>query len=670
MTKITNQNFLSMKDSYRNPFEGINAGKLNDEDILEYWCSPFAYKLFSEIKESDIYSDPNNIVFMGGRSTGKTMFLRYWSYQVQLKKANKEKKSAENLIKYFTDQGGAGFYLRIDGPVLRSFEGFNITDNSWASIFTHYFELVVGRAYIEFLTELVRLNALSESSIFPFLFEMEKIFDAGKWNNLGDVLLHIDGCIMEVDKYRGQVPFYSNDFKPQKGFASQTLSFGIPKQIIRTISEFKEGLNFIILVDEYENFLILQQQMVNTLLRFSTSKINFRIGMRLEGFRTYEMISNDDFIKEGREYRKIVFDDVLQKDQYYRKFLIEVSRKRLERIETFKSKNLTDINSFLGGSENLEQEALDLVKKNPAQHFKHFKDVLSSFTPDQLKLIEYPDNPLMELLNIIWIKRNVPIKDVNRAMCGYIGKKKDDLSKKYKMDYVDKYKLSLMILLSSIYRKNKNYYSFNTFSFLSSGIIGHFMELCRRAFAYAAFENKDILIDTGLITIEQQSKAAREVSDAELQQLQRIETHGGSIYRFINNLGNIFRDFHKDDKIKYPETNQFAFDFGSLEEIGTLNQNKYKNAFRDAIKWSAIQRKTALQQASPGKHLKDIYTVNRIFSPSFQISYRTRGGYSIPLTAEDVIHLMSDQEAKTSKYLKTNARMKKENGNSKNLKLF
>jgi hypothetical protein len=653
-----------MKDLYRNPFEGINAGKLTDEDILEYWCSPFSYKLFSEIKESDIYSDQNNIVFMGGRSTGKTMFLRYWSYQVQMKKAIKESTAAQDLAKYFVEQKGVGFYLRIDGPVLRSFEGFDVSESTWASVFSHYFELVVGRSYIEFLDELVRLNALTKDSLTSFLSELGSLFDYSDWTDLEQALQHLDKCIRQVDEYRGQVPFYSDSFKPAKGFASQTLSFGIPKLIVKHIPEFKAGLNFIILIDEYENFLSLQQQMINTLLRFSTSKINFRIGMRLEGFRTYEMISNDDFIKEGREYRKIVFDDVLQKDKNYRKFLIEISRKRLEKVEIFKSKGLIDINMFLGDSEDMEAEASKLVAKNPSLHFKYFKDDLEKYTTEQIQLIEYPGNPLLELLNIIWIRRGVALIDVHKAMNGYLSKKKDDLSKKYKMDYVDKYKLSLMILLSSIHRRNKNYYSFNTFSFLSSGIVGHFMELCRRAFAYAAFENKDLLIDSGQISIEQQSKAAREVSDAELQQLQRIETHGGRIYKFINNLGNVFRDFHKDDKIKYPETNQFAFDFGSLEDA------KYKNAFRDAIKWSAIQRKTALQQPAPGKHLKDLYTLNRIFSPSFQISYRTRGGYSIPLTAEDIIYLMTEQEAKTNRYLKPDRTKKKKDDDSQNLTLF
>ena len=82
-----------MNDSYRNPFSGVSAANLDDQSILNYWCSPFAYRLFSEIKETDIYEDPNNIVLMGGRNTGKTMFLRYWSFPVQLMLASQNKDS-------------------------------------------------------------------------------------------------------------------------------------------------------------------------------------------------------------------------------------------------------------------------------------------------------------------------------------------------------------------------------------------------------------------------------------------------------------------------------------------------------------------------------------------------------------------------------------------------
>src|SRR5690242_933772 len=119
--KTTGQKITyKMKDSYRNPFSGVNAVQLTEDKILEYWCNPFTYDLFSEIKEDDIYGDEMNIVIVGGRSTGKSMFLRYWSFPVQIKIAEKEKSTFQKIVKKYK---GLGFYFRIDGPKLKSFIG-------------------------------------------------------------------------------------------------------------------------------------------------------------------------------------------------------------------------------------------------------------------------------------------------------------------------------------------------------------------------------------------------------------------------------------------------------------------------------------------------------------------------------------------------------------------
>ncbi len=643
-----------MKDSYRNPFSGSNAATLDDQAILDYWCNPFHYRLFSPIKESDIYEDPGNIVLMGGRSTGKTMFLRYWSFPVQLKLAEKDFKS-KRLIDYFKEKKGIGFYIRIDGPILRSFNGSGIADEKWNPIFTHYFELIAGRSYIEAVKKFYDIGNLKKDEIEDkFIPEVKRIIKESQIISLDDLLNEFDSRIKEVDTFRGDIPFFKKHFKPSGGgLASQSLSFGIPKIAKTTISEFKD-INFILLMDEYENYLAPQQQVINTLLKFSKNEIRFRIGMRLEGFRTFNMISEDDFIKEGREYRKVVFEEVLikkdlkkkkpNKKNHYRDFLIEVSKKRLESIKILKENGKTDITEFLSKSEDLEKEALELVSKNPGKHFEYFKKFLKE--PD-IELIKCKENPLLELLNILWVLRGVPADEVKATMEDYLkGNKKGEKVKKYHMDYVNKYKLSLMFLLCSIYRKNKNYYSFNTFSFLSSGIVGNFIELCRRSFQYAEFENKDLLIKEGKISIDQQTKAALDFSDAELQQINRIESYGGYIYRFTNNIGNIFRDFHKDTRIRYPETNQFSAD------IDNLTDQKLKDAFTAAIKWSVVQKKPKIQQPSPGKHLKDIYTINRIYSPRFQISYRTRGGYSVKLSASDIVKLMTQENVSSKDYLK------------------
>ena len=640
----------NLKDSYKNPFVEYNAVVMEPETILNYWCSPFG--LIGELKEPDIYTDKMPIVFEGGRGTGKTMFLRYLSYPVQIKQALKNNHENKYIMSYFKNKGAIGFYIRIDGPKLRSFEGSGISSKMWEYIFTHYFELVVGREYIKVIYNLIELRVLNEENINKtFVPKISKLIGprAKKIKNIYDILTHMDNQIKKVDDFRSQIRFSDIKFKPTYAFSSQSLSFEIPKIVRETIPEFKD-INFLILIDEYENFLEPQQRIVNSLLKFVKEGITFRIGMRLEGFRTFETISKDDFIKDLSDYRKIVFEENLVKIKEaggYQEFLKEIAKKRLERIKIFKERGFLDISEILGKSENLEQEALELTSRNPGKHFS----LLKGLADEEIELLKNPNKPLMEMLNILWFLREENPQKINEAMNDYLSGKKTKEAKKYEMDYVKKYKLSLMLLLCSVYRKNKKYYSFNTFSFLSSGIVRHFIELCRKSFEYAVFEDIDKLLQEGKISKNAQDKTAMEVANNELLQIQRIEEYGNYLYRFIKNLGNIFRDYHKDKSIKYPETNQFNVDKDLLEE-------KYKNAFRSALKWSIIQKKSQLQQTAPGKHLKDIYTINRIFSPAFQITYRTRGGFSVEFSPTQIIEFMTKEDVRFKPLSKTKKKKK------------
>lgn len=630
-----------MKDLYRNPFSGVNAVQLDTDLILEYWCNPFLYDLFSEIKEYDIYNDTNNIVLMGGRSTGKSMFLRYWSYPVQLKISEKENISLNEIIQR---NKGVGFYFRIDGAKLKSFQGHGLSQEHWTSVFTHYFELIVGRQYIEVLNLLEVERSIDGKIITAQL--IPKLCGLLEFNNhtsLENIITEFDLRIKEVEVHLGNVPFYKKEFVPKdRGFLSQSLSFGIPELLLSVIPSFK-NLNLIILLDEYENFLHYQQKVVNTLLRFTKPHTKFRIGMRLEGFRTFEMISEDDFIKEGREYRKVVFEEVVNKNSGYQDFLCEIAKKRLESIPALKDREFTNIKTILGDSENLEQEAIELAQSKPNKIFEQFS---KKFPKEDLEKLRCPQNPLLELLNFIWLSRGVTADQTAKSMNDYLNKVKgSDDGEKYRRDYIDKYKLTLTFLLCSIYRTNKQYYSFNTFAFLSSGIVGHFIELCRRSFSIADWGDTDTLLAKGIIKKDFQNKAAIEFSNSEKQQIGRIETYGGLISKFIVNVGNIFRGFHLDIQMRYPETNQFAINVDSIQD------SELQNALKAAVRWTIIQRKPKMQRSGPSESLQDLYMLNRIFSPSFQISYRTRGGKSISLNKASLKKLMYEDKINLGDYL-------------------
>jgi hypothetical protein len=641
---------MNWDDSYRNPFAEYNANKMDSKTILDYWCDPFTFTKSKPIKsgsfsESDVLRHEMPLFFVGGRGTGKTMFLKYFSYPVQIEQARREVAGGgvTSMGGYFQKKGAIGIYVRVDGPLLRSFQGKGIEQDVWNSIFAHYFELRVCQALLEVLKDLLTLDVLTKDAVEgDFLCTAAKCLHlrTTRLASLDSLIQVVADDIEAVTKFRSDVVFCDVGFHPRKAFGTGDL-FAIIALARKHIKGFLGKLNFPILIDEYENFSIEQQRQINTLVKFVPEGATFRIGMRFEGFHTYETVSKNEFIKKGRDYQEIVFEEVLIKDMDYEKFLVGVAKKRLEAVSAFKKQGFVDIRSILGRRADLEDEARALIKgrKTPNQHFKLVRFAASPVPLKEAeKLLSCPDNPLLEMLNVLWVIRGKDPGQVRETMKDYLAGRKSATVAKYHMDYVDKYKLSLMFLLCSIYRQNKRYYSFNTFCFLSSGIVGNFIELCRRAFQIAYFEDRDMLFGAGRIAARIQDVAAKETSSSELQMVTRIYQHGEKLYRFVCNIGNIFRAYHTDVRLKYSETNQFSVD------VGTFHDQALKETFNAAVEWSLVQKKPRLQSTSPNSPRRVIYTLNRIFSPAFEITYRTRGQYSEEYSEEEVRRLMMDDK--------------------------
>ncbi len=150
----------NLEDSFKNPFSEYNASVMDSTKILDYWCSPLTFSKSTPINEFDIYQDKMPIVFMGGRGTGKTMFLKYFSYPTQREKARRDNTDKDAIIKQIEQTKGLGFYLKFDGPALRSFEGKGIDQETWDNIFIHYFELQVCKKYIDGIYDLCKRDQL------------------------------------------------------------------------------------------------------------------------------------------------------------------------------------------------------------------------------------------------------------------------------------------------------------------------------------------------------------------------------------------------------------------------------------------------------------------------------------------------------------------------------
>jgi len=647
----------------QNPFAGFNASLMNDEDIIKFWIQP--HILFGKQAYGIDLTGSIPVVLMGGRGTGKTMLLRFMSNDVQIKNhisRNRDVKKFLKKAKYI------GVYYRFDGTSMASFSNRYVSEVAWETLFKHYFELIIGQKYIMMLfnlkkEECIVLNPEQEQKL---VVQLLNIIDPNTKIEVNEnsCLEHIFNLIQK--KINNVFEFVNNSALSKNVqfedyiLNSGDLIFGMPTIIQNFIQEI-QGKNIIILLDEYENLRELQQKIINTLIKHTRLPVSFRIGTRINGFKTFDTLNQGEFLMVDADYRIIQFEDILlAKDKEFRKLLKKIARRKLELIPSFKNSNIIDINNILGHI-NPEEEAMIVVfgkimEKQEiekysidkyileAKHINEIIKIVKKNNPKQseliLRQIIYPQNPLIEMLNLLLLKRDYKIEEVIKLFKTYtIGKKTNIDFKKYN-DLYNKNKLGLLYQLISLNKpKQKLYAGFDVFCMLSSGIMRNFLELCYQCFNTALFSETDELFGKGRISFSAQTEGAKIRSTRVYEDtIDRIPEYGNEIKSLVRSLGAIYSAWQMDARLSEPELTYFCVDKTSLSE-------EARKVLDSAVRWSALQQKKSMKGKSPGEPLLDVYALNRILAPYFEISYRLRGRIG-RFTKNDIESMMfgSDSE--------------------------
>jgi hypothetical protein len=626
----------------QNPFSSFNASLMNDEDIIKFWCQP--HILFGKQAYGIDLTGVIPVILMGGRGTGKTMLLRYMSNELQIKdhiSKNNDPKLFLSKIKYLA------VYHRFDGPSLASFTNRGVIDVAWETIFKHYFELVIGQKYVSMLFNLKRdgcliLDIEKEKEIalkILGLLDPELKVEKNEYS-LDFIFNLIQKKIRTVFVYINRSAFSRDVAFSDFILSSGDLIFGIPKILEEMVSEIK-GKNIILLLDEYENLRGEQQKIVNTLIKHTKIPVSFRIGTRINGFKTYDTLNEGEFLMVDADYRLIQFEDILlSKDKQFRKLLKTIADKRLAQIPILKEKNVISIEKILGKIKP-EEEALlvvfgkeiklEEIEKYPlekyikeSKHINEINKILEKKYPTQreeylLKII-YPKNPLMEMLNLLLLRRDYEITNLTQLFESY--KKLDNKNINFKtyIDLYNKNKFGLLYQLISLNKpKQKLYAGFDVYCMLSSGIMRNFLELCYQSFNIALFAENDELFNQNKISYLAQTEGSKERAERFFEEtIERIPEYGNEIKSLVRCIGQIYYAWQMHERLSEPELTYFCVDYTSLSEKG-------KNILDCAVKWSVLQKKKPMKGKNPWDPLLDVYALNRILAPFFSISYRLRG---------------------------------------------
>lgn len=634
----------STTSSFKNPFDDYNANVLDPELIMQYWYTPFSTGALKEFDEKRFFTQKMPIVLQGSRGSGKTTILKYFSFPVQCERA---KQGNLSIMQQLIFDEGIGFYFRCDDSFLKEFKSvFSIAvKENWTACFEHYLELFFVKNLITLINGLnVELsNSIGEEILRTA--SLSTLHDDFVFSSIELLDQYISSEIRYINTFKNEVLFTQSKFAPQHVWSMYDISSRLIGAISTTVPSLSK-LNYLLLVDEFENLPVELQKLFNTMIKFCRADVSMRVGRRSENIVTKETVNVVEYLREQHDYCLIVLDQE-QDIQTLKPYLLGIAAKRLQAIEgTNISSNIIDV---LGDKEDLDAEC-DSIANHKNLHLKYLLSANPRINSDKflleniISVISYPQNRLAEMLNALWVSRcndkENPM-DIAQftvgAMNAFFSKGQHPLLEKYENDYKNKYRYALTVLVCTAYRKDKAYYGFNTICYLSEGNARTFINLCKAIISDAFFYEKKSFLDSGSVSKVSQYRAIKNYSTNEFNSVCSIIQNGNAIREFILSIGNVFSEYHKDRLVRYPETNQFIYTPDDLTPDA-------RDILDIAISWSLIKRRKETQRLSAGIAKEgDLYRINRVFAPIFNISYRTRGGVNVVLAADEIQEMISGQ---------------------------
>ena len=432
-------------------------------------------------------------------------------------------------------------------------------------------------------------------------------------NTFNDLIGFLDGELDKIKDYLQKIAMPSSGIPtPSWIITSHDFVDQVCKIFIDNISAFQDTKIYLLL-DEFENLYSYQQKIINEWVKTANNLV-IKVGAKFEGIHTNMTLQGQPLQFKTGECDEISldYDFLVDTDIGQYQTLLKKMCSNLLRVEGYDKEN-SDIENILenpSGPEIPQTTIDEYIKKNKGNVFQ--KD----------KMSEYRNK--LEVAAIFRLLRER-------------GKVEGRKSRK------------------------KIYAGFDTYTYLSSGIIRIFLNLVGMAFYRA--EGQGINVKKGeKISVEDQSWASHVVSKGYLEKIYKnIEAYGGingeMIYQFVTDMGDIFRErllFHSSE----PETLSI-----SIKDPQNLNKDERRllnNFLSHSVRESILYKREKTSSYRPKQTTSirsEDYVLNRIYTPALEISYRTRWGRCY-FTVKELSDLLNpDNRAEIKKNLQQRQRI-------------
>lgn len=621
----------------RNPFESTKALYFTDQEIEDFWVD-FTDENNSGLKNLIEPSSPTPKFILGGKGSGKTHLMRYFSSPLQ------KIRRGGNLIKELDKEGYLGIYLSCSGLNADRFQGKGKDDDFWRTIFEHYMELYLSQLLLKTLDNLLANEHELLYGEKEICREIVALFDRPiefRCSRLADIISFLNERQRSIDFVVNNIAINRSEKEVERLEIISTrgnLIFGIPQILSNIMTPFKNIL-FIYLIDEFENFTETQQKYINTLVREVKQPCSFRIGSRLYGLKTKNTYCDNEDLKAGSEYEKVLLDEHLRKlEKQYFMFAQKLCLKRLAQNDYIPRNCEINLEKFF-----MESNTIDILNQKAKgyegkkrKYVVRLKDSLDKWyrakgqesisaqkeIDDIVASLMVEGDLISEKLNILTFYSEWAKGEKDLLGCA---RKIHDNGEKFQKVTGEHFKGDMIAQLLRDFDKKQLYVGLRTLIEMSWGIPRNLLIILKEIYKWATF-NGERPFKGEPITIDSQQKGVLEASSWFFEDARIFSgSDRTAIEDSITKLATLFRDIRYSDKPSECSLIAFSIDLSQIS-------SEARRVIDLAEKWSLLVKIREGRKDKNSKQVMSLYQLNRMLAPLWDLPISRRG--TINLSSE------------------------------------
>lgn len=615
----------------RNPFDMVKASDFTDGEILDHWVDLSSdHGLEALIKPRLVMP----MILLGGKGSGKTHLLRYFSAPVQTARHGGDPLAAMRADGYL------GIYVRAEGLNTPKFARRGQDDETWSAIFAMYFEIWLATSLLLNVAPAVALVS-DPARDRAFAAAAGRLFNeepALAVTSLDTLLAYLEETRRTIDLVVDNAALTRDVSGIRINFSPGRLVYGLPDVLQATYPEISSTL-LVYLIDEVENLTSEQQRFVNTLVRYRKGNASIKVGARLYGIRTWETLAAGEPIKRDSEYEQVELDDFLRNhDEVYGDFCRSLIVRRLE-FHNMRAARVT-VDKIAACFDEVEtadfsaRTALALVAPYDAKgrerpYFEKLRGLLKEggYAPgladDVISALAVTGSPLLEKLALFALYkgwRQDPAELTAHAMD--LGSQARALSSR-DVEAASALRTNLRHfrsdLLAQLYRdcnKSSPYAGLATLIHLSQGIPRNLLSSLKHIYRRSLFAGEQPFAD-GRISVESQSLGVKD-SAAWFWEDAQPDEGARDVREAIDVLATLFRTMRFSERPPECDCATFSVRLSDLTE-------ESRRIIAIAEKWSYLIKVKGGGSDKNSESVRAKYQLGPMLAPRWGLSQHRRG---------------------------------------------